>query len=494
MRANPEPQQQPSAPPPEQPNNTKCRRSDGSCLAMGQAAMLEQSQQLSLSIIENTPEYMFHLKSFLAKPNELQGVGYVLKPLSEEDMELKKRCKGCGKTMKSLRTREKGRGRGKKDGAKYKGRPRKPNHNTDKDKGSSQANKTDGKCEEDGAHSTLKKKVLHCKFHPGTLMSTGQKKIWSCCRQAPYAQPCSGDEEHHVRFYDPKNIQSLWQFHPTPQTPNSLPSPDIRAAVAIDCEMGQAASGDSELIRVTLIDYFSAAVLIDSLVYPNVKMQHYRTRFSGVTRRDMETARRAGTCIMGRDQARSAVWRYVGPETVVVGHSAHNDLESLRWIHSAVIDTYIIEAPLQKEKEKEDGSKKVADNQLKDGKVVAGQDKTSLLPEKPEEDEHEQNEDGDGESDEGNAAPKESSNSVGTLDEAFPGKTIQEPRKKKNKGSGKLSLKTLARERLGRAIQDAGKRGHDSLEDAFAARDLAHWHIVNRGMVGLDDGKKMMGV
>jgi hypothetical protein len=51
--------------------------------------------------------------------------------------------------------------------------------------------------------------------------------------------------------------------------------------------------------------------------------------------------------------------------------------------------------------------------------------------------------------------------------------TEQTPRKGR-KGSGALSLKTLAMVRLGREIQAGGKKGHDSLEDALAARDLAH--------------------
>jgi hypothetical protein len=51
--------------------------------------------------------------------------------------------------------------------------------------------------------------------------------------------------------------------------------------------------------------------------------------------------------------------------------------------------------------------------------------------------------------------------------------------RKKSKGSGNLSLKTLALTKLGREIQNAGKAGHDSFEDALAARDLVHWHICN---------------
>lgn len=303
------------------------------------------------------------------------------------------------------------------------------------------------------------------------------------------ADPCSGAEQHYPRFYLPRKMESLWQFHPTPQTPN-ISSPDIRAAVAIDCEMGQAASGDSELIRITLVDYFSSAVLIDSLVYPSEKMEHYRTQYSGVNGRDMEAARRTGTCIMGRDNARFSVWRYVGPETVVVGHSAHNDLDSLRWIHPVVVDTYIIEARLQKKKEDE---AKKAEGKPKDGNATTGKGETHCLATKPNGNEHVrvhvQNEDGEAKSDKGSREPKKSSN-LGANPDKVSGKDKQEPRKRKNKGSGKLSLKTLTRERLGRDIQNAGGKGHDSLEDALAARDLVHWHIVNGGMVGLDDEKE----
>ena len=61
-------------------------------------------------------------------------------------------------------------------------------------------------------------------------------------------------------------------------TLNGTKYSDTRQPVAINCEMGTAASGDSELIRITLIDYFSSAILIDSLVYLDVEMSHYNTQ------------------------------------------------------------------------------------------------------------------------------------------------------------------------------------------------------------------------
>jgi len=61
-------------------------------------------------------------------------------------------------------------------------------------------------------------------------------------------------------------------------------------------------------------------------------------------------------------------------------------------------------------------------------------------------------------------------------------KEIKEPQllvQATTRGEGGLSLKTLARVRCGRDIQTSGKKGHDSVEDALAARDIAHWNVSN---------------
>ena len=117
-----------------------------------------------------------------------------------------------------------------------------------------------------------------------------------------------------------------------------------RRAVALDCEMGITRTGESELIRVSLIDYFSGEVLLDSLVYPSVPMLHFNTKYSGVTRGMIEYARQRGHCIWGRDQARQLLWRYINSDTIVVLHGGKGDLLALRWIHEAVIDTYMVES------------------------------------------------------------------------------------------------------------------------------------------------------
>ncbi len=201
--------------------------------------------------------------------------------------------------------------------------------------------------------------------------------------------------------------------------------------------MGTAASGESELIRVSAVDFFTRRVLVDSLVWPDVKMAHYNTRYSGVSRPSMEAARRARRTLAGRAGAREALWRFVGPQTVVVGHSANSDLNALRWIHPVIVDTLLLEMRIQPRLEPEPRP----DQQTGAAAGEDGEDQQPplVLKEVPKED-----------------GPKEDK-------PKYPG----------------LSLKALAAERLKRTIQ-IRNQGHDSLEDALATRDLLLWHMINK--------------
>lgn len=46
--------------------------------------------------------------------------------------------------------------------------------------------------------------------------------------------------------------------------------------------------------------------------------------------------------------------------------------------------------------------------------------------------------------------------------------------------------------KLGREIQNAGKKGHCSLEDAIAARDIVHWYITKPSILGEELDKLRM--
>jgi DNA polymerase III epsilon subunit-like protein len=118
---------------------------------------------------------------------------------------------------------------------------------------------------------------------------------------------------------------------------------DERHAIAIDCEMGVSTRGEVELIQIAAVDFFTGEVLLDSLVWPDVKMRHLQTRHSGVTWKMINAAARTKTCLWGRNAARGRLLQFVGPDTVIITHAGKNDLMALRWIHPWIVDTMELE-------------------------------------------------------------------------------------------------------------------------------------------------------
>lgn len=229
--------------------------------------------------------------------------------------------------------------------------------------------------------------------------------------------------------------------------------------MAIDCEMGVAFDGESELIRVTVVDYFTGVPLLDSLVWPKVQMQHMNTRYSGVSKTQMETARKRGQCITGgKEEALRAVMRFVGPQTIVVGHAVNNDLNALQWIHHRIIDSYLIESSIQR--------REVDEWEARYTEWEDAQDPTD--------------EDYADEDDDEGGAPLASESSEGGDSNSRTGGLSNEPEHPGPQPQLVLSLAGLVELRLDRKIRAGRNVGHDSLEDALAARDIVHWHVERR--------------
>jgi len=268
-------------------------------------------------------------------------------------------------------------------------------------------------------------------------------QAWSCCGKPFNSPPCWGRENHDEPVGTDEVLEKRWKYHHTPTTHQA----SHRLAITIDME--------SELIRVTVIDYFTGERLVNNLVFPDIKIKHYNTRWSGITQSQMNDARQRGQCLLGMNAARTAVFKFAGPSTIVVGHSVGNDLSSLRWIHHNVVDTQILET---ERRTKEEAEKEQAEKDKEDAEKGAEEGEPSVQTEKGI-----QGQNGDKklkgkEADRQNAPPKT-------------------PKGKYNPEG--ISLKALTMKRLGRAIQ-TGKNGHDSFEDALATRDLLHYHITTR--------------
>ncbi|KAI1000033.1 hypothetical protein K3495_g8165 [Podosphaera aphanis] len=431
---------------------------------------------LPLPDIQYSPNYMKILESFVLSYDILFLHGYVLEPLSAEMLERKKKCANCakpmskGKSYKGIEMREKLLEEKKRSQNKEPHEPflklastgsvkksktvplavssDRPIHKPDCTTPVSILDENNDKSNDNGTSSKAVKLVkngekgapetiMRCKFHQGIFIHTG----WSCCNQHKYSKGCTANENHTVRYYSENELESQWEYFVTPKPFRGTYQ---RAAVAIDCEMGGTKSGESELIRLSAVDYFTSEILINHLVYPDEQIDDYRTRYSGVSRYQMENARRKRQCLFGKKAAREALWRFVGPNTIIIGHSANNDLTALRWIHERVIDTIIVEEIHRKEKAEAE-AKKAEVEQIQ--KPLSNVHISSSTPEN-----HNLTE---------LVTPQEN-----------PKSTPQ---------SESLSLKHLIKTRLGRDIQ-VGRKGHDSLEDAIATRDLTHWNVIMRDM------------
>lgn len=234
-------------------------------------------------------------------------------------------------------------------------------------------------------------------------------QLFTCCQQHVSSSGCVSNPNHGAPKFSERQLFDQWTYHVTEQSQvavapfppkysraqrssRSQQQPDVRDAIALDCEMGTSALNEPELIRLTAVDFFSNQVLVDSLVKPSVAMLHYNTKYSGVSRSDMVGAERSRTCIFGRNAARERLMHFVGPDTTVIVHGGQSDFTALRWIHPKIVDTFIL----------------------------AGYQ-------------------------------------YGTIE-------------------GGRSLKNLSLRRAGRQVQ-GGKKGHCSLEDARATRELAHWFM-----------------
>lgn len=110
--------------------------------------------------------------------------------------------------------------------------------------------------------------------------------------------------------------------------------------LAIDCEF--CASIDPKtgikdgchLIRFSVVNGMNPSeVLIDELVQPRFPIVECRTHIHGITEADLKNV-----TFTLRD-AQAALLALCSDQTIIVGHSVHNDLKSLHFYHTKVIDT-----------------------------------------------------------------------------------------------------------------------------------------------------------
>lgn len=117
-----------------------------------------------------------------------------------------------------------------------------------------------------------------------------------------------------------------------------------RFAVTIDCEMVQVARGQRELAFISVVDFLTGEVLINSYVQPLQKVINWKSEISGVTASAVAAAVASGRALRGWKAARQALWEHIDSATILIGHSLQSDLSVLGVCHSRIFDSAIFTA------------------------------------------------------------------------------------------------------------------------------------------------------
>ncbi|GAB6033327.1 RNA exonuclease 1 [Chamberlinius hualienensis] len=174
----------------------------------------------------------------------------------------------------------------------------------------------------------------NCFYHPGRLykkrIAGGIDSNYSCCQERiGQSDGCQIADLHVLDEVDYDNLKGFVK------TMYKSPPRDGNCGVfALDCEMSYTTKG-MELVRVTVIGQDLKPVY-ETLIKPDNPIVDYNTRFSGISKEDME-----GVNISLRDVQAALLARF-NAQTILIGHSLESDLKALKLIHRTVVDTSIV--------------------------------------------------------------------------------------------------------------------------------------------------------
>lgn len=182
----------------------------------------------------------------------------------------------------------------------------------------------------------VKRKVM-CKYHPSKKIYNFDKKI--------YEYPCCGETsesvssqrlgcqvfQHHV-FKD-EGYSLLSKISPFVDTEKVDGETNV---ISIDCEMGFTTLG-YEMIRLTMIDFFTSQVLFDKVTRPIGEIIDLNSRYSGIYEINKDNS------ISYEEVLKEILGpRMINRNSILIGHGFENDLNVIRLIHDKCIDTSIM--------------------------------------------------------------------------------------------------------------------------------------------------------
>ncbi|KAI2624486.1 ribonuclease H-like domain-containing protein [Xylaria nigripes] len=142
-----------------------------------------------------------------------------------------------------------------------------------------------------------------------------------------------------IRFADSRTARSPPESDPNSRTRKY-------AALVIDCEMVELVDHVSDLVRISVVDFITGDVLLNTLVKPVGAVKQWRTRVSGVHPGMLRAAKADPntTVLKGWPEAREKIFALADENTIFIGHALSNDLKVLRIASERVVDSLVLTA------------------------------------------------------------------------------------------------------------------------------------------------------
>ena len=185
-----------------------------------------------------------------------------------------------------------------------------------------------------------KTKILEstlCTYHPAKRIFNKETKSYTypCCGEtsdsASFRRLGCCQFQHHVfkanTYFELRSISEFLKTSVIEGNENVL---------ALDCEMAYTSEG-FEMVRLTIVDFFTSRVLFDSIVRPFGEVVDLNSQFSGIHEIDPLYSLSYDECmetVLSRD--------LINRNSILIGHGLENDLNVMRIIHDKVIDTAIL--------------------------------------------------------------------------------------------------------------------------------------------------------
>ncbi|QLL31990.1 hypothetical protein HG536_0C01580 [Torulaspora globosa] len=198
------------------------------------------------------------------------------------------------------------------------------------------AHETCARCNTKFERASIMKKTL-CRYHDSKKQFDKVTKSYQypCCGESTASTSFLrlGCKTHKHHVFKPETAEALSDISEFIKTSKIRGEENV---LALDCEMGFTSLG-YEMIRLTIVDFFTSKTLFDEIVQPLGEVVDLNTQFSGVSEIDKQSS-----LTFQETMARVLSPKLINANSILIGHGLENDLNVMRIVHQKIIDTAIL--------------------------------------------------------------------------------------------------------------------------------------------------------